>query len=75
MQTYQSRTCYPAIDSYRRQDAIGTYYCLTVDTESLTNQTVTLRQRDSREQGRIKIKDIKIILYERYQKELSQFLH
>ncbi|MCE8162631.1 MAG: glycine--tRNA ligase [Candidatus Moeniiplasma glomeromycotorum] len=60
--------------SYRRQDAIGTYYCLTVDGETLTHQTVTLRQRDTREQERIEIKNLKIILYERYHQEWVKFL-
>ncbi|CAI2181004.1 18047_t:CDS:2 [Funneliformis geosporum] len=62
--------------SYRRQDAIGTYYCLTVDVESLTDHTITLRERDSREQEktRIKIENIKINLNERYRKEISKFI-
>lgn len=40
---------------YRRQDAIGTPYCITVDYESLENNTVTIRHRDSMEQERIGI--------------------
>ncbi len=40
---------------YRRQDAIGTPYCITVDYESLENNTVTIRHRDSMEQERIAI--------------------
>ncbi len=40
---------------YRRQDAIGTPFCITVDHESLENQTVTLRERDSMQQERIAI--------------------
>ncbi|SYV93222.1 Glycine--tRNA ligase [Mycoplasmopsis synoviae] len=43
---------------YRRQDAIGTYYCLTVDEQSLEDNTVTLRDRDSMQQERINFKDI-----------------
>ena len=35
---------------YRRQDAIGTPYCITVDDETLNNNTVTIRFRDSMEQ-------------------------
>jgi glycyl-tRNA synthetase len=40
---------------YRRQDAIGTPYCLTYDFESLENHTVTIRERDSMKQERIPI--------------------
>lgn len=43
---------------YRRQDEIGTPYCLTVDFESLENNDVTLRHRDSMKQERIKIDDL-----------------
>lgn len=38
---------------YRRQDEIGTPYCVTVDSQSLEDQTVTVRDRDSMEQTRI----------------------
>ena len=44
---------------YRRQDALGTPYCITVDHQSLEDQTVTLRERDSMEQERISITDLK----------------
>jgi glycyl-tRNA synthetase len=47
---------------YRRQDALGTPFCITVDHESLENQTVTIRHRDSMLQERIPIADIKSIL-------------
>ena len=43
---------------YRRQDEIGTPYCITVDFETLENETVTIRQRDSGEQKRIDISAI-----------------
>ena len=43
---------------YRRQDAIGTPYCVTVDFETLENNTVTLRDRDTLEQIRIGIDEI-----------------
>ncbi len=43
---------------YRRQDAIGTPYCVTVDFQSLEDQTVTIRERDTLEQKRISYKDI-----------------
>lgn len=52
---------------YRRQDAIGTPFCITIDHESLENQSVTIRYRDSMEQMRIPIKSINEIL----QKETS----
>ena len=40
---------------YRRQDEIGTPFCLTVDGQTLTDQTVTVRDRDSLAQERVKI--------------------
>ncbi len=40
---------------YRRQDALGTPYCLTVDHQTIEDQTVTLRDRDSMSQERISI--------------------
>jgi len=40
---------------YRRQDEIGTPYCITVDTQTLEDKTVTVRDRDSMEQERIPI--------------------
>jgi glycyl-tRNA synthetase len=43
---------------YRRQDEAGTPFCITVDTESLNEKTVTIRDRDSLEQWRVKISDI-----------------
>jgi glycyl-tRNA synthetase len=47
---------------YRRQDALGTPFCITVDHESLENQTVTIRYRDTMVQERIPITKIKEIL-------------
>jgi glycyl-tRNA synthetase len=44
---------------YRRQDAIGTPFCVTIDFETLENNTVTIRERDSLLQERVKIEDIK----------------
>ena len=43
---------------YRRQDEIGTPYCVTIDFDTLEDDTVTLRDRDTMEQIRIKIDDI-----------------
>lgn len=47
---------------YRRQDEIGTPYCLTVDFDSLDDKKVTIRDRDTAKQKRIKITDIKNFL-------------
>lgn len=44
--------------SYRRQDEIGTPYCITIDHQSLEDGTVTVRERDSMKQERKKIEDI-----------------
>jgi glycyl-tRNA synthetase len=43
---------------YRRQDAIGTPFCLTIDHQTLEDDTVTIRHRDTMEQQRIEIKDL-----------------
>ncbi|MEO6729081.1 MAG: glycine--tRNA ligase [Candidatus Dojkabacteria bacterium] len=43
---------------YRRQDEIGTPYCVTVDFETLEDQAVTVRDRDSMKQERVKIADL-----------------
>ena len=43
---------------YRRQDEAGTPFCITVDGQSLDDQTVTVRDRDSLEQSRVEINDI-----------------
>jgi glycyl-tRNA synthetase len=47
---------------YRRQDAIGTPYCITIDNESLTDHTVTIRERDSMQQERVAIQDLHAII-------------
>ncbi|MBA3678862.1 glycine--tRNA ligase [Candidatus Saccharibacteria bacterium] len=47
---------------YRRQDEIGTPYCVTVDFESIDDQAVTVRDRDSMKQERIKIVELKSYL-------------
>ena len=44
---------------YRRQDEIGTPYCLTVDFDSLEDNQVTIRDRDTMEQERIDISELK----------------
>ena len=40
---------------YRRQDAIGTPYCITIDHQTLEDNTVTIRERDTMAQERINI--------------------
>jgi len=49
---------------YRRQDEIGTPYCLTIDFDSLEGNDVTIRDRDTMQQSRIKIADLKNYLKE-----------
>ena len=49
---------------YRRQDEIGTPYCVTIDFETLENDTITVRNRDTMEQKRIKIEELKSFLEE-----------
>ncbi|QVK20267.1 glycine--tRNA ligase [Mycoplasmatota bacterium] len=43
---------------YRRQDVIGTPYCITIDDETTNNNTVTLRDRDSMEQITLKVDEL-----------------
>jgi glycyl-tRNA synthetase len=47
---------------YRRQDALGTPFCITVDHQSLEDQTVTLRHRDTMIQDRVKITELRAII-------------
>ena len=49
---------------YRRQDAVGTPYCITVDHQSLEDGTVTLRERDSMEQTRVAIADLHKLIHD-----------
>lgn len=49
---------------YRRQDAIGTPYCITVDTQTLEDNTVTVRERDTMEQIRIEIDKLSGFIHE-----------
>ena len=50
---------------YRRNDEIGTPYCITFDFDSLEDNCVTIRERDSMEQVRIKIEEVRNYLMER----------
>ena len=47
---------------YRRQDAAGTPFCITVDHETLDNNTVTIRHRDTMNQQRVEISQLKEII-------------
>jgi glycyl-tRNA synthetase len=47
---------------YRRQDAIGTPFCITVDHETKNDGTVTIRNRDNMEQKRVKIEDLSAMI-------------
>jgi glycyl-tRNA synthetase len=49
---------------YRRQDAVGTPFCITVDHETLENDTVTIRYRDTMAQNRVKISELRDIIKE-----------
>jgi glycyl-tRNA synthetase len=50
---------------YRRQDAIGTPYCVTIDFDTLQDNMVTIRERDSMEQIRVPIEDVARIVSEK----------
>ena len=47
---------------YRRQDAVGTPFCITVDHETLNDGTVTIRYRDTMDQQRVKISELKDLI-------------
>ena len=47
---------------YRRHDAIGTPFCITVDHQTMEDNTVTLRERDTMVQNRVKIEDVSGII-------------
>ena len=50
---------------YRRMDAIGTPYCITTDHQTLRDNTITIRDRDTMQQERIPINEINEIIYEK----------
>ena len=50
---------------YRRQDEVGTPYCVTVDFDTLQDRAVTVRDRDTTEQVRVAIDDLLASLVER----------
>ena len=47
---------------YRRQDAIGTPFCITIDHDTLTDHTVTIRHRDTMEQDRVPVSSLRQII-------------
>lgn len=71
---YEILRCYDAFydesgsigKRYARVDEIGCPWAVTIDFDSLKNEDVTLRDRDTAEQKRVKIKDLKQTLYELY---------
>lgn len=56
---------------YRRQDAIGTPYCITVDHQTLEDNTVTLRDRDSMQQERVSISDLHTLIAKKIRPEYN----
>lgn len=50
---------------YRRMDAIGTPYCITIDHQTLQDNTVTIRERDTMKQDRISIEKLKEVVNEK----------
>ncbi|MDR2824184.1 MAG: glycine--tRNA ligase [Prevotellaceae bacterium] len=63
---FDFKTAYDEKDSigkrYRRQDAVGTPFCITIDHETLESQTVTIRHRDTMQQERVTIVDLPKII-------------
>ena len=53
---------------YRRADAIGTPYCITIDQQTLEDQTVTIRDRDSMDQVRVAIPDLNEYMFQAMRK-------
>ncbi|MFB6307498.1 MAG: His/Gly/Thr/Pro-type tRNA ligase C-terminal domain-containing protein, partial [Flavobacteriales bacterium] len=60
---------------YRRQDAIGTPFCITIDHETLSDQKVTIRNRDTLEQKRVAIDHLKNVLHDEIQKNENILAH
>jgi glycyl-tRNA synthetase len=50
---------------YRRQDAIGTPYCVTIDHDTLNDHQVTIRHRDTMQQERVPVADLQSIIAEK----------
>lgn len=47
---------------YRRQDAVGTPYCITVDHQTLQDNCVTLRNRDTMQQERVSVESLRSLI-------------
>ena len=66
---YETRCFYEEKDTigrrYRRMDALGTPFCLTIDHQTLKDDTITIRDRDTMLQERIKVKEIGELLKEK----------
>lgn len=67
-----SRICMTTYDEagsigkrYRRQDAIGTPYCITIDDNTISDQTVTIRDRDTMEQVTLKLDEVEAYILEK----------
>jgi len=50
---------------YRRQDEVGTFYCVTVDVQSLEDKHVTVRERDTMQQERIPVESLREYLIQK----------
>ncbi|OIO41472.1 glycine--tRNA ligase [Candidatus Pacearchaeota archaeon CG1_02_31_27] len=50
---------------YRRQDEIGTPFCITIDHDTLKDNSVTVRERDNMKQERVKIKELQTVLWKK----------
>jgi glycyl-tRNA synthetase len=57
---------------YARMDEVGTPFCITVDYDSLEDESVTIRDRDSKEQKRVKIDEVYDFIYELLSVEKNQ---
>ncbi|MEI7511522.1 MAG: glycine--tRNA ligase [Candidatus Peregrinibacteria bacterium] len=56
---------------YRRQDEVGTPFCVTIDYETLEDQSVTIRKRDSMKQKRILLEDLPLYLHQKIYGEIE----
>jgi glycyl-tRNA synthetase len=61
---------------YRRQDAIGTPYCITIDHQTKEDSTITIRDRDTMTQDRILLNEVESYIKERvsFNSTLSKIL-
>ena len=56
---------------YSRNDEIGTPFCITIDVDSIKNRDVTIRDRDTTKQIRVKIDDLKNVLRKLIENEIE----